>query len=124
MDTNIASVAPSEDGITESDLCRWLGAAAPGDQFAYHRGFLAIDCDPTSGRLTQREKADLRRVAHRAMLAAESGLAHLLQRRNDPGDFTYLVIARPRPKPAEGSLQEILAEKAPSSLTSGRSFVR
>src|SRR5512132_962792 len=114
MDTNVTTFAPPEDGTTESDLCRWLGAAAPGDQLAYHRGFLAVDCDPAAGRLTERERAELRRVARRAMLAAEGGLAHLVQRRNGPDDFSYLLIARSRPKMAEGSLQAILAEEAAS----------
>jgi hypothetical protein len=112
MDTNVTTIAPADDVITEATLCRWLGAAAPGDQFTYHKGFLAVDCDSSSDRPTQREKAELRRVARRAMLAAETGLAHLVQRRNGPNDFTYLLIARPRPKPAEGSLQAALAEEA------------
>src|SRR5512133_2151267 len=112
MDASIASMAPPEDGITESDLCRWLGAAVPGDQFAYHRGFLAVDCDPTAGRLTKRERARLLRLARRARLAAEGGLAHLIQRRNGPDDFTYLIIARHRPTTAEGLLQAVLAEEA------------
>lgn len=108
MDTNVTTFA------TEAILCRWVGVAAPGDQLVYHRGFLALDCDPSNGRLTQREKAELRRVARRAMLAAESGLAHLVQRRHGPGDFSYVLIVRPRPKPAEGSLQVVLAQEAAS----------
>ena len=111
MDANIP-LAPSQDRVSETDLCRWLGAAAPGDQLVYHRGFLAVDGDPIAGRLSERERAELRRVARRAMLAAESGLADLVQRRNGAGDFTYLLIARARPKPAAGSLKAILAEAA------------
>jgi hypothetical protein len=111
MDAN-NQLAPSQDRVSETDLCRWLGAAAPGDQLVYHRGFLAVDRDPIAGRLTERERAELRRVARRAMLAAESGLADLVQRRNGAGDFTYVLIARARPKMAEGSLRAILAEQA------------
>ena len=110
MDANIP-LAPSQDRVSETELCRWLGAAAPGDQFVYHRGFLAVDRDPIAGRLSERERPELRRVARRAMSAAEAGLAHLLQRRNGAGDFTYVLIARSRPKPAEGSLQAIIAEE-------------
>jgi hypothetical protein len=124
MDTNIASVAPSENGITESDLCRWLGAAFPGDQFAYHRGFLAVDCDPTAGRLSRRERARLLRLARRARLAAESGLAHLVQRRNGAGDFSYLLIARPRPNVPKCSLQTVLAEGVASCPTSVGTSIR
>jgi hypothetical protein len=109
MDAHTATPPPSR--ITETRLCAWLGTAAPGDQLAYHRGFLAVDCDSSSDRLTQREKAELRRVARRAMLAAEAGLAHLLQRRNGPNDFTYFLVARTRPQPAEGSLDTILADE-------------
>jgi hypothetical protein len=109
MDANVTTIMPPQDGMTEAILCRWLGAAAPGDQFEYHRGFLAVDCDSSSDRLTQREKVELRRVARRAMFAAESGLAHLVQRRNGPSDFTYLLIARPRPNTAGGSLKAIFA---------------
>ena len=110
MDTNVASVAPPGDAITESDLCTWLGDAAPGDQLVYHRGFLALDCDPTTDRLTPRQKEQLRRVARRAMFVAENGLAHLVQRRNGPDDFTYLLIVRARQTEAvSGRKSTILA---------------
>jgi hypothetical protein len=119
MDTNATTFAPADDGVTEAILCRWLGAAAPGDRLAYYRGFLAVDCDSSSDRLTQREKVELRRVARRAMLAAETGLAHLVQRRNGANDFTYFLVARTRPQPAEGSLDAILVEEpgAPRSAS-------
>lgn len=110
MDTNVAT--PSR--ITETRLCAWLGTAAPGDRLAYYRGVLAVDLASTDGALTKAERAELRRVACRALFAAENGLAHLLQRRNGPDDFTYLLIARPRPKTAGVSLQAILAQEAAS----------
>jgi hypothetical protein len=110
MDTTARMIAPPRLSITEADLCTWLGEAAPGDQLAYYRGFLAVDLASSDGSLTKAEQAELRRVARRTLFAAESGLAHLLQRRNGPDDFTYLLIARPRPKTEEGSLQAILAE--------------
>ena len=80
--------------------------------FPYHRGFLAVDLDPGNGRLTERERAELRRVSRRAMLLAEDGLAHLLQRRNGPDDFSYLLVARSRPLP--GSLTATPGEKVAS----------
>lgn len=112
MDTNITILTPHRCGITETELCGWLGQAAPGDRLVYHRGFLALDCAPTSGRLLERERGELLRVARRALFAAENGLAHLVQRRNGPDDFTYLLIARPRPKTARGSILAILAAEA------------
>jgi hypothetical protein len=110
MDTNIGNAATGR--ITETRLCAWLGTAAAGDQLAYYRGFLAVDLASTDRALTKAEQAELRRVARRALFAAESGLAHLLQRRNGPDDFTYLIIARPRPKTARGALQAVLAGEA------------
>ena len=111
MDAN-NQLAPSQDRVSETYLCRWLGAAAPGDQLVYHCGLLTVDRDPIAGRLSERDRAELRRVARRAMIAAESGLADLVQRRNGPSHFTYLLIARARPEPEKGWLQAILAEQA------------
>lgn len=112
MDTNITILTPPRCGITETELCGWLGQAAPGDRLVYHRGFLALDCAPTAGRFPERERGELLRVARRALFAAENGLVHLVQRRNGPDDFTYLLIARPRPKTARGSILAILAAEA------------
>jgi hypothetical protein len=120
MDTNVAT--PSR--ITETRLCAWLGTAAPGDQLAYYRGFLAVDLASTDGALTKAERAELRRVARRALFAAENGLAHLLQRRNGPDDFTYLLIARPRPNVPKHSLQTVLAEGVASCPTSVGTSIR
>lgn len=119
MDSSVVIVAPAEAGMTESDLCRWLGAAAPGDQLVYHQGFLAADLEPTSDRLTPREKERLRRVARRAMLAAEAGLVHLLQRRLGPGDYSYFLVARPRPSAKSASLEVIFFEGADAPSAKG-----
>ena len=112
MDKLISTIASPRSGITETELCAWLGQAAPGDSLVYHRGFLTVDCALTAGRLPERERGELLRVARRAVSAAERGLAHLVQRRNGPDDFTYLMIARPRPKSARGSILAILAMEA------------
>jgi hypothetical protein len=98
--------------IDEEQLCRWLGAARPGDRLCYHRGFLAVDCDPTTSSLRGEDRAELRRLAQRALFAAETGLADLVQRRNGPGDFSYLIVARRRQKAARGSLRAILLASA------------
>jgi hypothetical protein len=94
--------------LTEIELCRWVGQAAPGDILEYYRGFLALDIARQSTHLPERERAELARVARRAWWAAERGLIHLVQRRHRSGDYSYLAIARPKPKPASVSLSSLL----------------
>jgi hypothetical protein len=89
--------------LSEMDLCAWLAQAEPGDALQYFRGFLTMDRCPSNGRLANPEMAELVRVARRAMSAAESGLAHLVQRKNGPCDYSYLIIARPRPARTEAT---------------------
>ncbi len=82
----------------ETALCAWLGQAAPGDIIEYHRGFLAIDAVPQSARLPERQRQELVRVARRAIWAADNGFAHPVQRRHGTDDYSYFLIARPRPR--------------------------
>lgn len=89
---------PPPQPVSEADLCGWLGRAAPGEMLEYHRGFLALDSSPLTERLPNRQRIDLLRVARRAIWAAEHGLAHPVQRRNGAEDYSYLLIARPRPR--------------------------
>jgi hypothetical protein len=98
--------------MTEFTLCEWLGAAAAGDQLVYHRGFLAIDLDPRVDRLTRDEQLRLSRVARRAQILASQDLAHLVQRRHSAANFTYLLIARHRPRPNNGALHAVLNQSA------------
>lgn len=101
--------------VSEFDLCRWLGQARPGDVLQYHRGFLALDAVQCSGRRVDHDRAELGRVARRALWAAEKGLAHLVQRRHGPDDYAYLLIARlrtrtnpaPEPEPEPESLTAV-----------------
>lgn len=94
--------------LTEIDLCGWVGQAVPGDILEYHRGFLALDTMPQGTRLAERERAELARVARRAWWAAERGLIHLVQRRHRSDDYSYLAIARRKPKQASVSLSSLL----------------
>src|SRR3990167_6031522 len=80
--------------ISERELCIWLGQPSPGHVLEYHRGFLALDTMPHSGRLSDGDRAELVRVARRARWAAEKGFAHLVQRRHGPDDYAYLLMAR------------------------------
>jgi hypothetical protein len=98
--------------LTEIEFCGWLGQAGPGDMIEYYRGFLALDSMPAARRLGERECAELLKLARRALWAAEQNLAHLVQRRNGPDDFSYLAVARIRPKTPPVSLSMLLTEDA------------
>lgn len=95
--------------IAEIAFCGWLGQASPGDMLMYHRGHLGLDVVPQVSRLPAAERAELVRLARRAMWAAEQGLVHLLQRRHRPDDYAYLAVARPRSGRSAASLSELLA---------------
>jgi hypothetical protein len=97
--------------ITEIDLCAWLGQAAPQDAVEYHRGFLVLDVNARGICLADRERLELARVARRAWWAAEKELVHLVQRRLGPDTFSYLAIARPRPRTSSVSLSSLLLEE-------------
>ena len=107
---NVISITPAaaEKQIAEIDLCGWIGQAAPGDVFEYHRGFLVRDTFPQETRLSERDRAALARLARRARWAAEAGLIHLVQRRHGPEDYSYLAVARPKPKTVPVSLSSLL----------------
>ena len=97
--------------LTETAFCAWLGQAHPGDALVYHRGLLALDASPHGQTFQGQNRKELGRVARRACWAAEQGLVHLLQRRNGPDDFTYLAIARPRPKELPATLSSVLLKE-------------
>jgi hypothetical protein len=109
MDTHIIT-PPSPLLVTELQLCGWIGQAAPGDRLAYWRGHLAFDRVPGSGRLPEIGRLELMRVVRRVSWAAERGLVHLVQQRHGADDYSYLCIARPRPRGARRSLLALLAE--------------
>lgn len=94
--------------LTEIELCAWLGQALPGDTLEYHRGFLAIDIMPHSGRLAGQDRPELARIARRAWWAAERQFVDLVQRRHGPDDYSYLLIARCRPSSRSQSLSQCL----------------
>jgi hypothetical protein len=83
--------------ITELALACWLRDAVPGDRLAYHRGYLAVDASVSESKLSVPERRELQRVAGAALAAALQGKVHAVQRRHGEGDYTYLLIARPRP---------------------------
>ena len=97
--------------LTETAFCAWLGQAHPNAVLVYHRGVLALDASISSQTPDSDVRRELVRVARRAWWAAEQGLIHLLQRRNGPDDFTYLAIARPRPKELSATLSSVLLKE-------------
>ena len=96
----VSSLTAGHQPLNETVLVQWLCAAAPGDQLAYHRGFLAIDTSMVASRLPVARREQLVRVAARVQDAVARGLARVLQRRNGENDFTYLLVACARPQTA------------------------
>lgn len=104
----VVQFPPHKLRLTETELCGWIGQAAPGEALEYYRGFLALDTFSQAQRLTERERAELVRVARRAWWASEQKLIHLVQRRHGADDYSYLAIARAKPKHASASLSSLL----------------
>lgn len=110
--TTICALPARTARLDEAALSGWIGQAEPGDVLDYHRGFLAIDINATTSRLTDGDRRTLIRIARRALWAAEHGLVHLVQLRGGEGDFHYRMIARPRPRHAASALSAMLAQAA------------
>ncbi|HLI12757.1 MAG TPA: hypothetical protein VKY65_14285 [Alphaproteobacteria bacterium] len=111
MTHSITKLRTARLRIKEIDLCGWIGQAMPGERLEYHRGFLALDVTEQGTRLAERDRTELVRVARRAWWAAELGLVHLVQRRHGPDDYSYLAIARPKPRRVPASLASFLLQE-------------
>lgn len=98
--------------LTEIEFCAWVAQAAPGEVLEYHRGFLGLDRSACGRSMSVESRAVLSRTSNRAWQLAEQGLVHLVQRRNGPDDFSYLAIARPRPKTLPASLSSLFLMEA------------
>lgn len=107
MNIIASRVVPVPTPLTEADLCGWIGRAAPGDILEYHRGFLALDTMPPVAGIAAQGQAELARVARRAWWAARQGLIDLVQRRHGTGDYSYLAIARTKPRTARVALSSL-----------------
>src|SRR5690606_4971841 len=86
--------APTRLPLSEVALRNWLGRASPGDVAEYYRGFLAIDVDPSRGKIPVGDCMELNRVAWTARAAAEAGAVRLVQRRVGADDYSYLAVVR------------------------------
>jgi len=98
--------------LTEIELCAWIGQAAPGDVLEYHRGLFALDRTAFGKFKDTPARAALDLLASRAYALAEQGLAHLVQRRNGADDFSYVAIARPKPKRGPVALSALMLKEA------------
>ena len=98
--------------LSEISFCAWVAQADPGERLEYHRGFLTLDTFAMFTGLSDKQRAELRRLGSRAFWAAEQGLVHLVQERVGPDQFAYIAVARPKPKPAAVSLSGLLLDEA------------
>ena len=108
----ISSQPPRHAGITEIELCAWLGQAEPSDALEYHHGFLVVDLAPFGGPLSSETRSELSRTSSRAYDLAERGFVHLVQRRLGPDSFSYLAIARPLPHGKAPDFSTLMTEEA------------
>ena len=98
--------------LTEIDLCAWISQADAGDVLEYHRGALAIDRLRGMSKLPRAECDRVDLLADRAWTAAAQQLVHLVQHRLGTDRFSYLAIARPKPRGAEAALSALLLAEA------------
>lgn len=98
--------------LSEADLCSWIGEATPGHRIEYHRGSLARDICAQVSRLPEAARGELARVARRARWGVEAGLLHLVQHRHGDDDYSYVAIARRKPKATPLPLASLQAGEA------------
>lgn len=96
--SQVVNDVPPPQRLNAVEFCAWLSQAEPGDVLEYHRGFLIVDRMPARKGHADTRSAQLDLLAKSAMRAAEYDLVLLVQRRNGPSDFSYLAVARKRPK--------------------------
>ena len=94
---------------TAKEFERWVAHCEPGDVCEYHRG-KSLSVEDSRGNISGKSRrvetagmawnlgpAILRAEANRASIAYGLGVVDLVQRKNGPGDFSYLAIRR-KPK--------------------------
>ncbi len=77
----------------------WLRAAHPGSRITYHRGHLCVDRQQRPHAPHDPARAELNRLADRAMRASGQGLVHLVQQRHGDADYSYIAIRARRTPP-------------------------
>jgi hypothetical protein len=78
--------------VTPDDFCGWLAMAMPGNATVYHRGHLGHDRCRSTTALSERDRQELITLARQALIAAEDGRVHLVQRRHSDGDYSYIAV--------------------------------
>ena len=76
--------------IAAQEVAKWLSWAEPGDRLTYHRGVLAINRLKTTGGGI-RVYEDLDALATLLIKEELCGNVHLITRRQDEGDYIYIV---------------------------------
>jgi len=95
MTTGVANTATSilspPPIWTLGDIGDWVARAAPGQMLEYHRGYLVLDRGVGS-RLGEDAGDGLDQVAIAVMEMAKAGRVHLIQRRHDRCDYSYIAV--------------------------------
>lgn len=107
-------ILPCKLSMSDIEFLAWVSQAETGDRLAYHRGFLAVDCDMAVGNLCAQDRKTLGNLAHKARGAFELGLVDLVQERLGVDRFAYIAIARTKPKSqtTTASLSALLLDEA------------
>jgi len=114
MKLAITTTTRAQCPLNEIEFCAWIGQAEPGERLEYHRGFLAQDTIAIASSLSGKDLAALKKLASRAFWTFELGLVHLVQERLATDRFSYIAIARPKPKSTStaASLSALLLDEA------------
>lgn len=96
-----AALPASQPALDARLLQAWCHRARVGEAFEYHRGLLAVERNRLGPPMAKARRQALDRLANAAWALAEQGRVHLLQRRIEPGKFSYLAVARPTPSTPE-----------------------
>ncbi len=89
---------PCKFCVSDVEFLAWVSQAEPGDRLEYHRGFLGVDVDSPITTPSAEDRKALGQLAQKARGAFELGLVHLVQERLATDRFSYIAIARPKPK--------------------------
>ena len=88
--------------MDEATFEAWLKAAHPGSRITLHRGHLSVDREKRPDAADAHARAELNRLADRAMRASGQGLVHLVQKRHGDADYSYIAIRARAPAKRRG----------------------
>jgi len=100
--------------MSDVEFLAWVKQAEPGDRLEYHRGFLVVEIESPICTPSEADRKALGQLAQKARGAFELGLVHLVQQRLAIDRFSYIAIARPKPRSkAAASLSALLLDGEP-----------